>query len=107
MVKDKTHYELAVRLERGPEGARLVIGPSAAGVTFVLGVPGVGVAVRVCRSAGGKPYVGFRLPDGSFHFFTEVEAKAAAKDCLGLGQDVEDRHTRTFCEQAWELGESV
>jgi hypothetical protein len=70
-------------------------------------VPADGPEVRICRGKDKKPYIAFWLPDGSCHFFTEVEAKAAAKECLGLGDGAEDQHTRDFNEQVWARGETV
>jgi len=45
----------------------------------------------------GKPgaqYLFIKAPDGSYHVFTEVVAKRAARDC-GATQG----NTRTMCEQ--------
>jgi len=107
MLKDKTHHPLDVRLEPGPAGRmRLLFGPSTGNCTFALEVSAGGPEVQVRYGEHGRPFIAFRLPDGSYHFFTEVEAKAAAKECLGLSPDSEDRHTRDYADQFWSQGRS-
>jgi hypothetical protein len=44
----------------------------------------------------GKTYVVFRTAGGSYHAFVETEAKAAARDCGGDGQN-----TRQYWDSIW------
>jgi len=44
-----------------------------------------------------KTYLVFRTLEGSFHVFTEVEAKAAARDCGAIGE----HNTRGLWTQLW------
>ncbi len=58
---------------------------------------GYGLEVKTFKGGSGRSYLVFRTPDGSFHVFEEVEAKAAAKDCGGKG-----RNTREMWRSIWE-----
>jgi hypothetical protein len=47
---------------------------------------GFGLAVRTFTGKrSGSGYIVFRTPKGSFHVFVETQAKAAARDCGGIG----------------------
>ncbi|HZY94091.1 MAG TPA: hypothetical protein VFE98_04415 [Candidatus Bathyarchaeia archaeon] len=46
-----------------------------------------------------KRYLVFRLPDGSYHTFVEVQAKAAALECGAEGG--RESNTRTLWDELW------
>jgi predicted RNase H-like nuclease len=58
----------------------------------------VTLETRTFSGASGITYLVFRTAGGSFHVFTEVEAKEAARDC---GARVE-ANTREMWKQVWE-----
>lgn len=56
-----------------------------------------GLQVRTFTGRSGHAYIVFRAPRGSFHVFIETEAKAAAKNCGGKGND-----TRRLWQSLWD-----
>lgn len=99
MLRRKTHHRLPIRMEQIAEGRiRLIFGPAAGGGQLILELPPGGPELHLVPGDGGYPYLAFQLADGSYHFFTEVEAKAAAQECLGDTSNPAEAHTRTFCQ---------
>lgn len=63
------------------------------------------ICPRILTTLDGKQsYLVYHLSDGSFHVFTEVEAKQAAKNCGAVkeGDPEGDLHTRQFWQMLWE-----
>src|SRR5690242_5408912 len=99
MLKRKTHHRLPIRMEQAADGRiRLFFGPAAGGGQIILELPPGGPELHLVPGEGGYQYLAFRLADSSYHFFTEVEAKAAAQECLGDTSNPADTNTRTFCQ---------
>ena len=59
---------------------------------------GTNLAFKSFIAKNGTKYLVFKSLDGSFHVFTEVEAKQAARDC---GAD-DLGNTRQMWESLWE-----
>jgi Arc/MetJ family transcription regulator len=58
---------------------------------------GTDLAFKTFIGSNGTRYLVFRSLEGSFHVFTEVEAKQAAKDCGAA----EGPNTRQMWESLW------
>ena len=58
---------------------------------------GFGIEMRTFDGKDGQTYLAFRLPDGAFHIFLEVEAKEAARQC---GCTIEES-TRQMWTEIW------
>jgi hypothetical protein len=102
MLKRKSHNRLPVRKSQ-VQTANLVLGPAAGRGRISLTLTGKDIDVCVLSGGGNNQYLAMRLSDGSYHFFTEVESKAAAKECLRLPANVQDDHTRDFCKKALDV----
>ena len=103
MLKRKLQHRLPIHLEQLADGRiRLFFGPAAGGGQLILELPPGGPELQLVPGDGGYQYLAFRLGDGSYHFFTEVEAKAAAQECLGDASNPADTNTRTFCQNLLE-----
>jgi hypothetical protein len=59
---------------------------------------GLGLEMRSFRGKNGEAYLVFRTANGSFHVFTEVEAKEAAREC---GSRVKG-NTRQMWAKLWK-----
>jgi hypothetical protein len=58
---------------------------------------GAGLETKTFVGKSGTAYLVFRSGAGSFHVFSEVEAKAAARDCGGKGSN-----TREEWKSIWD-----
>ena len=59
---------------------------------------GTELAFKIFLGSDGTRHLVFRSLDGSFHVFTEVEAKQAARECGAA----ELANTRQMWESLWE-----
>ena len=56
------------------------------------------IGMRIFAAADDRRFLVFRSLEGSFHVFTEVEAKEAARACGAP----DDGNTRTMWEYLWD-----
>jgi hypothetical protein len=56
------------------------------------------MGMRTFVGKSGINYLVFKAPDGSYHTYTEIVARDAARDCGAVGDDM---NTRNLWGQLW------